>query len=176
MEDKIFESWLNRQFVEGMALAAESDIVELLPAGGDPPQRYIVRLHCRGLVRSRDGSIREAGLFALGICFPSDYLRVADPRMVLTWFGPPEVWHPNISDRFPMICIGKLDPGTSLKELLHRTYEVVSYQNYTPNEFDSLNRAACAFARENQGRFPIDARPLKTLTKSNPSLCEVESQ
>jgi hypothetical protein len=87
---------------------------------------------------------------------------------MLRWFGPPTeqhpdvmVWHPNIAVHAPMICIGRIAPGTSLKDLLHRLYEVISYQRYTPNEFDSLNKACCAWARANADRFPTDRRPLK---------------
>ena len=39
--DKIFESFLQRQYEEGMSLAADSDLLELYPASmpdGLPPQ------------------------------------------------------------------------------------------------------------------------------------------
>ena len=168
MSDRIFEIFLNRQLEEGLELAATSDIVDLLPVDGPPPQHYIADFHCRGLVRSKEGAIREWDRFTVGIYFPADYLRAVDPFSILRWFGPPTrehpdifAWHPNISNRAPFICVGKIAPGMSLTDLLHQLYEIISYQRYTPNEFDSLNKDWCSWTRTNAGLFPIDSRPLK---------------
>ena len=162
--DRVFDSFLMRQHSDALDLSAASDIVGLVPLGGPPPTHYVACFHCRGLVKSPAGDVEEAGYFEAGICFPPDYLRRADPFKVVTWFGPPDVWHPNISDRGPVICIGRLAPGTSLKDIVHQVYEVITYQKYTPNEFDSLNKAACAWARSHAHRFPIDRRPLRRRT------------
>ena len=168
MSDRIFEIFLKKQMEEGLALAAASDIVDLLPIGGPPPQHYIVDFHCRGLVRSEVGEIRDWSHFTVGIYFPSDYLRTVDPFSILRWFGPPTkehanifAWHPNISNRAPFICVGKIAPGMPLTDLLYQLYEIISYQRYTPNEFDSLNKDCCSWARNNADLFPTDSRPLK---------------
>jgi ubiquitin-protein ligase len=73
----------------------------------------------------------------------------------------PNTWHPNISRELPLICIGRLTPGTPLVDILYQVFDILTYQKYNPRESDSLNPQACAFARENHDRFPIDARPLK---------------
>jgi hypothetical protein len=164
MRDKIFAAFLQRQFEEGRALAAASDLLELFPLStvdGEPPQTHIARFLCKGLVRSSDGEIVEADHFEVMINFPSDYLRRADPFQVLTWFGPPNVFHPNISDRSPFICVGRLAPGTSLVDLLFQCFEIITYNKVTMREDDALNVDACRWAREHQHRFPIDRRPLK---------------
>jgi len=109
------ESFLIRQREEGLELAASSDLLVLSPLvrpGDAPPQRYLASFRCRGLVRDGAGGVREADRFDVGIWFPSDYLRHADPFRVLTWLGPRQVFHPNISDRAPVICVGRLVPGT----------------------------------------------------------------
>ena len=136
--------------------------------GGPPPQHYIADFHCCGLVRTKEGEIRKWNKFTVGIHFPSDYLRSVDPFAILRWFAPPTpehpdvfVWHPNISVKAPLICAGQISPGMSLVDLLHQLYEIISYQRYTPNEFDSLNKECCAWARENSELFPTDNRPLK---------------
>jgi hypothetical protein len=159
--DSIYESFLTRQAAEGKALAAESDILRLVPLGGSPPDRYIVEFACAGLVRNDSGEVSEASHFVVGIRFPADYLRRAHPTEVLTWFGPAHVFHPNISDVAPVICVGRLAPGTSLVDLIHQCFEIVTFKKVTMREDDALNRAACAWSRENQHRFPIDRRPLK---------------
>lgn len=159
--DPIYEAFLRRQYEEGMALAEASDLVRLCPMGWPLAQRYIAEFRCKGLVRERDGEVREADYFEVGIWFPSDYLRRANPFEVLTWLGPRNVFHPNISDQFPVICVGRLEPGTSLVDILYQCFEIITYNKVTMREDDALNTDACAWARANKERFPIDSRPLK---------------
>lgn len=161
MRDKIFESFLKRQYEEGMELARSSDLIELYPMGGDPPNRYIAEFRCKGLVRAVGGDAVEADHFEVGIWFPSDYLRRAEPFQVLTWLGPMDVFHPNISDKAPFICVGRLAPNTRLIDIVYQCFDIITYNKVTMREDDALNREACAWARKNQHRFPIDRRPLK---------------
>ena len=159
MNDKILAAFLARQYEDGMALAGESDLLELMPLGAPPVRRYVARFHCTGLCRSPEGEIGEMHTAQVGIYFPDDYLRRIDPYQILVWLGPPDVWHPNISNRAPLVCLGRLGPGTRLVEILYQLYEVISYQRYASH--DALNLEAAAWARQNQDRFPVDARPLK---------------
>jgi hypothetical protein len=144
-----------------MALAEASDLLELIALDVPPPRHYVARFHCKGLVRTDAGEIREAERFEVGIWFPDDYLCEADPFKVLMWFGPRRIFHPNISDRAPFICVGRLAPGTSLVDILYQCFEIITYNKVTMREDDALNKDACAWARCNQRRFPIDSRPLK---------------
>jgi len=164
MQDKIFEAFLKRQYEEGAALARSSDLLELHPMGGDPPDRYVARFRCKGLIRSQTGEVVEADCFEVGVWFPSDYLRRAEPFRVLTWLGPFDVFHPNIGDKAPFICLGKLKPNTPLTDILYQCFEIITYNKVTMREDDALNADACVWARENQHKFPIDRRPLKRRT------------
>jgi len=161
MQDKIFESFLKRQYEEGRALADSSDLLELYPLAGDPPNRYVVAFHCKGLVKPPGGEVVESDYFEVGIWFPSDYLRRAEPFQVLTWLGPSDVFHPNISNKAPFICVGRLKPNTSLTDIIYQCFEIITYNKVTMREDDALNCDACVWARENQRRFPVDRRPLK---------------
>ena len=158
--DPVLEGFLIHQRQEGMALAEASDLLDLQPIGDRAPTRYIATFSCRGLVRDPEGQIVEANRFAVGIWFPSDYLRRADTFTALTWLGPP-CWHPNISARTPHICAGFLTPGTALVDILYQIFEIVTWNKVKMDENNALNIAACAWARQNQHRFPIDRRPLK---------------
>ncbi len=162
--DSVRDAFLLRQHEEGMALAQVSDILRLTPVDGAPPERYVAEFLCQGLVRSPEGDVSEADRFAVGIWFPSDYLRQAEPWQILTWLGPRRVFHPNISDVAPYICVGRLFPGTALVDLLYQCFEIITYKKVTMREDDALNRAACTWARDHQHRFPIDPRPLKRRT------------
>ncbi len=153
MIDKIYDAFLMRQHEEGMTLSRSSELIQVFPVA---PQAFVVRLRCKGLVQTGDGGIATADRFELGVLFPADYLRRANPMEVLTWFGPAEVFHPNI--RVPFICIGHLAPATPLEEIVVRAARIVAYQVYSMH--DSLNQAASSWARRNQHRFPVDSRPL----------------
>jgi hypothetical protein len=161
MIDKVLTSFLERQQADGLALAARSDILKLMAVGSVPPQQYVAEFRCKGLVKERDGRMGEAGLFAVGIFFPNDYLRRAAGSEVLTWLAPPNAFHPNIFGPAGAICIGRLEPGTGLVAILYQVFEIIVYRKFNPREYDSLNKAACSWARNNQGRFPTDPRPLK---------------
>jgi hypothetical protein len=159
--DRIFASFLRRQRDEGMALAADSDVLTLWPAADDPPQHYVAEYRCRGLVRAPGGDVVEADRFHVGVWFPQDYLREADPFLVLRWLGPEHPFHPNIAARAPFLCAGVIRPGTFLVDLLWRVYEVIVWSRVTMRESDALNRDACAWARRHRDRFPLDDRPLR---------------
>ena len=157
MRDRIYTSFLEQQLDEGLALTRESDLIEL-DYRGDLPQRYRVSFRCKGLVKTSAG-VEEADHFEVGVRFPLDYLRRAVPTQVLTWLGPRNVFHPNISNRVPFICVGRLAPGTPLSDLLYQCFELISWQKIKLD--DALNEEACAWARGHRDRLPVDRRPLK---------------
>jgi hypothetical protein len=159
--DKVLEGFLKKQFEEGMALADASDLLDLMPLDPPVPQRYIATFSCTGLVRQRTGAVTEANHFEVGIWMPDDFLCVADPFRVLTWFRPRHIWHPNISNRDPFICVGRMLPGTGLVDLLTKIHEIITYNKVTMREDDALNKECCAWARRNIGRFPVDRRSLR---------------
>jgi hypothetical protein len=162
MTDKILSAFLDRQLEEGRALAAESDLFDLIPVDGAARQRYLVGLRCTGLVQGDSGEIVPADRFVIGVWFPDHYLREADPYRVLTWLEPVRTWHPNI--RAPFVCAGRIVPGTPLVDLVYRCFEIATFNRVTMREDDALNKDACAWARRNLHRFPVDSRPLKRRT------------
>jgi hypothetical protein len=155
MSDLVLEGFLKRQLAAGLELAAQSDLLELLPQGLD---RYIAVFRCKGLVRAPAGEVLEASEFHVGIWFPSDpsYCRHADAFHVLTWLYPQNIFHPNI--RPPFLC-ARIQPATELCDLLYTLFEIITYSNWAAH--DGLNPDACQWARNHQDRFPIDRRPLK---------------
>jgi len=161
MSDVIFEGWIEKQYRDGLALAQASDILTLVPVpgAGGAPTDYLARFQARTLVR-RAGAVEPVNEFTAAVHFPPDYLRrVVNPGQVVMLLWPPEVYHPNA--RLGSVCTGRLPPGTGLGEILWQVYEILTYQRVTPREDDALNPDACAWARANLHRFPIDPRPLK---------------
>ena len=159
MEDRIYEAFLEEQFVRGMELAHASDLLELLPVHGALPSIYVARFYSKGLLRAPDGEIVEGNHFEVGIRMPPDYLRRVNPAEILTWLGPPTIFHPNVSP--PAVCVGRIVPGTPLVDILYQTFELIGGTKITMNETDALNFAACQWARAHPERFPVERRPLK---------------
>ena len=157
--DPIFESFLDKQFADGMALARESDILRLFPLGARPVQKYRVVFRCRTLVRAGAGDPRVCLVDSgAGIHFRDGYLRLAGvAQQCLCWLGPLSMWHPNIMG--PFICLGKIAVGAELVGLIHRLYSTITFNNYSLG--DPLNRAACPWVRDHPEQFPTDRRPLK---------------
>lgn len=160
MHDRIFDAFLCRQHGDAMALARESDFVEIA-THGMPPDRFLIHFSCRGLVRNASGDIDEASSFVVGITFPAGYLRWFNPSHVVTWLGPNDVWHPNIAPDKHLICLGRMTPGTGITDLIYQCFEIITWNRVTTREDDALNWAACQWARNNPTRFPVDRRPLK---------------
>ncbi len=158
MSDAILTSFLARQHEDLTELAAHSDVVEILQHGPVPPDYYILRFHCRGLIKTPEG-IAEADAFDVGLRFPEDYLRRVSVPEVITWLWPPSIFHPNI--RFPFICVGRMRPGTAITDLAYQIYETITYHRVVMREDDALNHEACAWARQHQERFPLETRPLR---------------
>lgn len=159
MQDPILKSFLKRQYEEGMALAASSDILNLVPLRDMPPTQYVLEFHCKGVTRVGE-TIGSSDVFAVGLRFPPDYLRrVVNAGQILMWLHPSTIFHPNIGSGF--ICCGQIRPGTGIVDLAHRVFEIITFQKLTPDEHDALNRDACVWARQNMQLFPVDDRPLK---------------
>lgn len=161
--DNVLSAFLTAQHQEGLAFAAASDLLELFVASSSmPPQRYLARFRCTGLLAAPDGQITQGNEFHVGLWFPDDYLRRIGPGQIVTWLGPREIWHPNIVP--PFLCLGRLAPGTGLVDILYQIFEIITYNKVTMREDDALNKAACAWARQHQHEFPVDSRPLKRRT------------
>ena len=158
MTDKVYESFLQRQWEEGRNLARQSDILRLTPFVGDAPDRYVVDLRCK-VLRENARGVSEGQGCAVGIWFPPDYLRQIEVAQVISLLAPADLFHPNV--RFPFICMGRLTAGTTLVDILHQLFEIVTYQKVTMREDDALNPRACQWARNQLHRFPLENRPLK---------------
>jgi hypothetical protein len=139
--DPVYRRFMERQLQDALELEHSSDLIRLHIPPMAPPH-VVAEFRCTGLIRE------------------PDYLRRADAFEMLRMFTP-NVWHPNVSREHPLICIGRLTPGTTLVDILYQCFDILTFQKYNPREDDCMNKTACAWARENHDRFPIDRRPLK---------------
>lgn len=170
MPDQIFRAWCVENADDALALAAASDVFELQQLALN---RFVANFSCRTLVCEPDGEPCETTGVRVGFFFDPEHLRKVDPQTLITILQPTNIWHPNGIG--PFLCIGAVLPGASLSQILYRTYDVLTFNNYAPNEFDSLNSHACSWARRNQDRFPLESRPLKRRSSAGAAI-EMEVQ
>src|SRR5258708_25422854 len=156
MTDRTFQTWLERQYVDGIALTEKSPAVRLQPARGSPPVEYFAEFECRTLVNLGE-SVQETTGFAVYLRFAEDYLRrIPDPSFVIGLLRPGSIFHPNV--RFGCICLGRLAPGTPLVDVLYQAHESLTWQRFALD--NPLDPDASAWASRNLKRFPIHNRPL----------------
>jgi hypothetical protein len=146
--------FLTTQAEAAATLTASTDLVDVTPVGS---RHYVLHYHCRGLVKDAAG-VLEHDDFVVGAFLHDGYLRRSVAAAVLRILSPLTTFHPNTTSS--LMCIGTIRPGTGIAELCARAYEVLTFQSFTANEHDALNREACAWVRRNLERLPIDARPL----------------
>ncbi|MBX7211045.1 MAG: hypothetical protein K1X78_22255 [Verrucomicrobiaceae bacterium] len=169
--DPILRGFLEAQFASARQLAEQSDIIDIMPLPPFPPERYLLHFKCGCLRGASAADLRAGDHVTVGIAFPPDYLRRIDAGEVVTLMDPPDLWHPNV--RAPFICVGDLSPGTTLTDLAHQIYEIVTFQKR--NTIHGLNHLAIEWARGNQDRLPVDPRPLRRPVRS-PKIDNMEVQ
>lgn len=166
--DPIYQGFLEAQFQSARQLAEQSDIIEIMPLPPFPSDRYLLHFKCKCLRGSNAAELHTGDGVTVGVAFPPDYLRNINAGDVVTLMDPPDLFHPNV--RSPFICVGDLSPGTTLIDLAHQIYEIVTFQKR--NTMHGLNRLAIEWARANQDRLPVDPRPLRRPVRAAQSQTE----
>ena len=156
--DSVRQAFLQAQHEAVLALAESSEILDLTPLAGSPPDRYIADFRCRSIAREGESVVLVERVL-VGIHMPENYLHVFEPERVITVLTPLNLWHPNI--RGSLLCPGTMPRGTPLVHLLFQIFEVVVGHRVTLDERYALNPVVCAWARQNRHMYPIDWRPLR---------------
>lgn len=162
--DEILCRFLKSGWKAAMALSMESDLLRIasVPIADPPTMHLLLFQQIEYLRRDESGAIVVAkGPIAVGVNFPPDYLRSDDPRLyikIATLLDPftldphPEYFHPNIDPVGGTICLGAgFLPGTPFPALIWHLYEIITYQNFSVDERNALNREACRYLRDHSG-------------------------
>src|ERR1041384_636538 len=128
-------------------------------AFGDPPERYLITLKGKGLIRkSESDPVEVAEVHRVEIRLGIDYPR---SRPDLQWLT--SIYHPNIS-AVGAVCLGGYStnwvPSLGLSELCEMLWDMVRYANYDPKS--AYNYAAGRWSEtQTQFDFPMDPRNLR---------------
>jgi len=139
-------------------LREQSTILDF-QAIGDPPERYLITLKGKGLVRrSEYDPVETTDVHRVEIRLGIDYPR---SRPDLQWLTG--IYHPNIS-AVGAVCLGGYStnwtPSLQLSELCEMLWDMVRYANFDPKS--AYNYAAGRWCEtQTQFEFPVDPRPLR---------------
>ncbi|MGH2535905.1 MAG: ubiquitin-conjugating enzyme E2 [Candidatus Promineifilaceae bacterium] len=154
MSFDIRETRLRNDYRRVQELVNRSELIKIAATEGDPPEKYLIELRCRGVERlSPAGKPVYADLHRVRIYLHAEY-PLKQPQ--LKWLTP--IFHPNIHST-GAVCIGAWWPAKTLDELILTLGEMVQYKNLGPK--DPMNSRAAGWALRNRGLFPVDPRPLK---------------
>jgi Ubiquitin-conjugating enzyme len=101
---------------------------------GDPPEVYHLLLQVPGLARGDRGGLALRAMHRCAVYLHLDYPRRPP---VITWLTP--ILHPNIlpPERNGGVCIGAWSASESLRDLVERVLDLVSYRAF--NVKDALD-------------------------------------
>jgi ubiquitin-protein ligase len=145
---RLYAEWQKMQLLD-----AQSTLIDI-QSFGDPPERYLVTYHCKGLAwldGHQEPSITNKHQLEI-------YLHQQFPHLPprLTWLT--EIFHPNILPprKNSGVCIGAWTPAETLDRLCIRIGEMIEYRNFSVT--DALDLDAARWASEHLHEFPIDDR------------------
>lgn len=127
-------------------------LIHLEQAFGNPPERYVVSYHIRGIECLRGDQVVYRNYHEVEIKLPGTYPRTPPTCRMLT-----PIFHPNIEPA--IICIG--DHWTAaerLCDLVVRIGEMIAYQAH--NIKSPLDGEAAMWTDLHQDMLPIDGRDL----------------
>lgn len=157
-----FDTPRNRRLrtdVEAMKQLKEQSTILDYQAFGDPPERYLITLRGKGLMRKSEAEpVELAEVHRVEIRLGIDYPR---SRPDLQWLT--QIFHPNIS-AVGAVCLGGYStnwtPSLGLDELCTMLWDMVRYANFDPKS--AYNYAAGRWCEtQSQWTFPVDHRPIR---------------
>ena len=148
-----------RADLETLKMLKDNSSILDFQAFGDPPERYMITLKGKGLMRTSEGeAVQTADVHRVEIRLGLDYPR---SRPDLQWLT--SLYHPNIS-AVGAVCLGGYStnwvPSLGLGELCEMLWDMVRYANYDPKS--AYNYAAGRWSEtQSEFDFPLDKRSIR---------------
>jgi len=139
-------------------LAAQSDLIRIAAADGNPPEKYVIEFTCRGVERLQGGSPVYRSHHQMGILLTAGYPTTKPGLRFLT-----PIFHPNILSEGE-VCIGPWYASKWLDELVFMVAEMIQYKIPPTRETreDVLNPHAVTWLLANKPMLPVDNREVKS--------------
>lgn len=154
---------LQSDFNKLQELDSRSPYIKIKSTEGEPPEKYIVELRCKGISKlDSNNNPVYADTFNLVIQLQHDYPSKAPLFEILAEQTP--IYHPNIGAG-GLVCIGDAgdhgwSPALSLDDVVIRIIQMIRYENVG---FESpFNMFANEWAQKNTHLFPLDTTHIIT--------------
>jgi ubiquitin-protein ligase len=144
---------LQAEYEKIRELSDRSEFVHILETEGNPPEKYLIQLTCKGISSINGSSPIYSENHHLGIYLPPEFPRKGPVFQMMT-----PVWHPNIAQN-GAVCYGDdgdhgYSPSMGLDDLVIRIINMIRYENMGLNS--AFNVLAAQWASHNQRLFPLD--------------------
>jgi ubiquitin-protein ligase len=152
---------LKRDYEKLQELAAQSQFVHISKTRGDPPDKYRLKLTCKGISKLIANKPVVAELFYLDVTLTDEYPRKGPILKIRAEKTP--IFHPNIAQS-GWVCYGDTgdhgwSPAMRLDDVIVRVIQMIRYENVG---FESaFNLVAAEWARKNLALFPLDQRDIR---------------
>ncbi len=143
---------LKNDYEKMQELAARSSFVTIEKTEGNPPDKYVLHLTCKGIRELRNGKPIYSESHRLHINLNSNY---PSGKPIFEMKTP--VVHPNIASS-GNVCIGKFSPAMRLDDVVIRAIKIIRYEKMDLE--DSYGGTVKRWASENQHLFPLDERQI----------------
>lgn len=153
---EIREGRLRADFEKVLQLTRDNELIHLESWEDDPPETYLIRYTCLGVVAPGDDHPILSAEHRVEISFPIEY-PTRPPQ--LRWLTP--IFHPNINREGTGVCIDIWYPSKFLDDLCVMLGRMIQYQNYNPNPYHCLRVDAALWAKNSPHLLPVDRRPLR---------------
>jgi ubiquitin-protein ligase len=141
----------HRRLIE---LTRGNDLIHIETVEGDPPEHYVLRFACRGVVAVGPTGPVLGDLHRVRISLPVEY-PTRPPYM--RWLT--EIFHPNINAEGTVVCVDTWYPSKFLDDLCVTLGRMIQYKNYNPASPMRLD--AALWSASNLHLLPVDRRPLR---------------
>jgi len=155
--DTVMQDFLCNSRDELVARAKAGGLLQYACLGHNAPWLWRLTFGTRGRACDGEEPIGLVERHVVAVRFLPDYLRRADRFEMLRLVEPVNAFHPNL--RQGAICV-QIYPGEPLVEIAESLHRLISWRLVQLNEFDAMNKDACAWGRAQTGALPVDDRPL----------------
>lgn len=149
---------LTAEFQRLQVIHNRRGLIAIEDSRGTPPDFYVIRYMCRGILRIEDGKPVYGNTHRVLIQLTSSF---PTTQPLMRWLTP--LFHPNVSEGGEAVCVGSWFPAKTLDQLVLMLGEMIQYKNYASH--DPLRVDASLWAMQNKHLLPVDNRLLLDPTR-----------
>jgi ubiquitin-protein ligase len=140
-------------------------VLQIITQSKNPPSDYVIEYQCRGIEKLKEDKPIFRFIHRVKIILGQNYPRNQPYVKFLT-----PIFHPNVYEN-NVVCLGDYwTMAETLPELVIRIGRLIQYDPCVLNLNSPALSKAAKWAKENQGRFPLDHHTFKVTSENSLSI------